>query len=307
MGLACPLAGQAAEPAPEAPDSALHIDVEWGVGYGAQKATLFQVTPESTVVYLDGVQRLAGSHLRARVQLDWTLPLEQGRGLNLQADLQGKRGNANRDLDFYAASLQPMWSMPLDASSVGVGLSLQTTGVAGAAFRDTRGLTANWTLARGDGLWAVIGETSRYRHHAGFAELDAQARSLLGLRRWDRPWQGVDSAQLSLIAGRERNRRGLPELSQRSLLLSAALDGHWGTTDWTLRLSHLRARFDGTAFVAQAQRSDRMAMVDAVLAWPLGEGQQLRLEANLMGNRSTVRLFQNRYRQWSLSWSRRLS
>lgn len=307
MGLVCPLAGQAAEPLPEVPGSVLHIDVEWGVGYESQKAPLFQVTPESTVVYLDGVQRLAGSHLRARAQLDWTLPLEHGRGFNLQADLQGKRGNANRGLDFYAASLQPMWNMPLDASSVGAGLSLQTTGVAGAAFRETRGLTLNWTRPGNDGLWAVIGEWSRYRHHAGFSELDAQARSVLGLRRWDTPWPGVESAQLSLIVAREHNSRGLPELSQRSALLGAAVDGRWQGLDWTVRLSHLTARFDGTAFSGLSRRSDHMAMLDAVLAWPLADGQQIRLEANLLGNRSTVRLFQNRYRQWSLSWSRRLS
>lgn len=308
VALLVPLGLRASQDLPEleVPASGLRLHAELGVGHESQQAPLFQVTPESAVIYLDGVQRLAGSHVRARAQLDWQVPLSQGRGFNLQADVQAKRATTQRSLDFYVASLQPMWHMPLAGASVGAGVNFQNTGVAGSAFRNTQAFTLHWTRPVAEGLWAVIGDWSRYRHPGQFADLDAQARSVVVQRRWEHPWTGTDGMQLSAVLGRERNRRGFAELSQRSLLLSASVDGVWRGLDWTLRASHLAARFDGVVFADQPQRSDRMAMLDASLAWPLGDRQELRLEANLLSNRSSVKLFQNRYRQWSLSWRQAL-
>lgn len=289
-------------PAPAPPD--LRLDVETGIGHESQQAPLFQVTPESAIVYLDGVQRHGGGHLRWRVQGAYESPPDQGLGFGVQADLQVKRAPRDRQLDLYSASVQPLWHASWGGDSIGGGLDLQTMGVAGRAFRDSASWVGHWTRPVPDGLWALIGEWGRDRHHGDFSDMDARVRTAVLQRRWNEPFHGVNGATLTVLAGRESNQRGLPELSHRSLMFSASLEGSSAGLDWTLRASRLTARFDAGVFAGEAVRRDRTSMLDAIVEWPVTDLDDVRLEWNLLDNRSSVRLYDTRYRQWSLSWSR---
>jgi hypothetical protein len=301
------VSAQAADPSPETPPGhAVRIDWDLGFGHESQQAPLFQVSPDSAIVYLEGVQRQGGGHWRGRVQASYETALEQGHGFALQADVQVKRSPSDPALDFYAASLQPLWHMAWGNSSVGAGLDWQTLGVAGQAFRDAVSGVAHWTRPVDGGLWALIGQAGRSSHHDGFADLDADTASAVLQRRWDDPVPGVSAFALSGLLARETNRRDLPELSHRSQLISASLDGECRGLDWTLRLSRLDARFDAAAFASEGVRRDRTRMMDAIVQWPVTADDVVRLELNLMDNRSTIHLYDSRYRQWSLSWSRRL-
>lgn len=286
--------------------STVRIDWDMGFGYESQQAPLFQVSPDSAIVYLEGTQRQGGGHWRGRVQASYETALEQGRGFALQADVQVKRSLSDRSLDLYSASLQPLWHMAWGHSSVGAGLDLQTLGVAGQAFRDAASGMVHWTRPVDGGLWALIGQSGRSTHRNGFADLDADTASAVLQRRWDDPVPGVAAFALSGLVARETNRRDLPELSHHSQLISASLDGECRGLDWTLRLSRLDARFDATTFASEGVRRDRTHMVDAVVQWPVTADDVVRLELNLMDNRSSIHLYDSHYRQWSLSWSRRL-
>jgi len=285
-----------AEPA----EPSTRVSLDLGLGHEAQTSPLFQISPESTVLYLPGLQRLQGSHARAQLQgfTDWRG--DAGLTVSLSGDATFKRSGDTPDFDFMSLSMQPGVHVPLGRANLGAGVNLQRMDVAGQHFRDVRGLQASWALPDGPNLWAIIAETGTYRHSGQLADLDALASSLVLQRQIDHPWSGATGLALSMIWGRERNQRGLRELSHRNFLVGATLDGKLGDLFWTLRPTILRSTFDDSAFASEPARRDRTTLLDLTLEWPLTANQTLRLELNQVRNRSSTHLYDNRYQQVSV-------
>jgi hypothetical protein len=277
------------------------ISVEIGVGHESQSAPLIQISPESTVIYLPGLQRLGGSHVRTSVQGFAGAPVGGDVSATVSGDATLKHSPGSPDLDFLSLSLQPMLHLPVGAASVGVGLNLQRMDVARQHFRTTRGVQANWTLPASNGLWAVVADAGRYRHPGDLADLDARAVSLVLQRQFTRPLPGLDGADVSAIVGRERNGRGFRELSHRSAMLSASAQWTWLGAGWSAGGSLRRARFDDTAFDGEPPRDDRTTLFDLSAQWPLSPRQSLRVEFNDVRNASNARLYDNRYRQLAVA------
>jgi hypothetical protein len=286
-----------------------HLQVDVGIGHESQSAPLFQLTPESTILYQDGVDRLSGSHLRTALQgsAEWTL--EHGMALSMAADATLKRSPGTPGFDFSALSLAPTLTLPWGGASLGLGGSLQTIEVAGQHFRDTAGLQLNWTHADGtpqDGmqLWGVVAETSRYFHADAMAEMDADSASIVVLRQFGKPFSiinAIEGIDFTAIVARENNLRGIAELSNRSGMFSLLLRGSVGEVQWSVGRSWRHARFDGAGLDADVAREDHTTMLDLALQWTLHPGQALRVELNEAHNVSTVRLFDNLYHQLSVT------
>ncbi len=288
------LAGVAAFAAPTAAD---RFSVDMGVGHESQTSPLFQLTPNSTVVYLGGPQRLGGSHLQAHVQGFYGFSLEDGLSASLAGNAMLKRSPQTPDLDFSFLSLQPTLHLPLKNFNIDFGLNLQRIDVAGQRFRDIHGVQANWTRFDGKNLWAMVGETGSYRHKGELTDLDAQASSLVLQRHLSQPLKGVDGLDLSLIVGRERNERGFRDLSHRSAMFNASLQWAWLGASWSAGAGWRRAQFDDKAFPSEPERIDRGKNIDLMAEWPLSSRQALSVQVNDIRNTSSTRLYNNHYRQ----------
>lgn len=306
-GLVLPVpAAQASAQAADGPPP-WRWSVQTGVGHESQSSPLFQVTPEATVVYLPGLERRAGTHALVRAEAQSHLVLPEGQSLSTRFEAMGKRAPSSPGFDLGGALVQPTWHWSAAGAGWGLGATVQRIAVGGAHFRDVSGVQASWVLPQERGFWTAVADLGRYRHKGMLADLDASARSLMVMRRWDLgddASSGLDGLTLSALAGRERNARGLAELSYRQVLLSACVEGQLAGADWTLRWSTLRARFDGSVFAGDGLRQDRAQMLDASVQWPLPDQAALRLEWNQSWNRSGVRVFNNHYRQVSVSWVR---
>jgi len=290
----------------EAPP-ALRWSVQTGLGHESQSSPLFQVTPESSVVYLPGLQRRSGTHALARLEAQTHMALPEGQSLSTRLEWMVKRSPASPGFDMESWQAQPTWHWSAAGAGWGLGATLQRIAVGGSHFRDVSGVQASWVLPQEHGFWTAVVDLGRYRHKGPLADLDASAQSLMVMRRWDIGEEGahwLEGVTLSALAGRERNARGFDELSYRQILFSAAVEGSGSGWDWTLRLSALRARFDGSVFAGDSLRRDRSHMLDASVQWPLPDKAALRVEWNQALNRSGIRVFNNHYRQVSVSWVR---
>lgn len=277
------------------------ISIDVGAGYESQSAPLIQLSPESTVVYLPGLQRLNGAHVRTAVQGFADTALGAGVSASVAGDATVKRAPGTPDLDFLSLSLQPMLHLPVGTASIGMGLQLQRMDVARHPFRNTRGVTANWTWPASDGLWAVVAETGSYRHKGELADLDARASALVVQRQFNHPLPGIDGMDLAASVGRERNVHGFRALSHRSAMLSASAQWTWLGAGWSAGGSWRRARFDDTAFDGEPPRDDRTTLLDLSAQWPLSSRQSLRVELNDVRNASSTRLYENHYRKISVA------
>ncbi|ARV19039.1 hypothetical protein AEP_02111 [Curvibacter sp. AEP1-3] len=277
------------------------LQIDTGIGHEAQSAPVFQLTPESTIVYLDDLKHLSGEHVRTSVQASAEWAWDKGFTVSLAGDATLKKSPAKPDLDYQTVSVQPSLMHPLWGGSGGVGVNLQTFDVGGAHFRDSTGLILNWTRADAESMWGVVAEISEYRHGADLRDMDATSRSLLLLRQYTDPCKAISGLDFSAIVGREENRWGYADLSNRSALLSATV--HWSMWggDWSFGRSYRRAVFDESAFEDDPVRMDATHMTDLSAQWPLTSKVSLRVEMNDSVSRSTTRLYDNNFRQFSVT------
>jgi hypothetical protein len=283
------------------PTPSTHFQVDVGIGNESQTSPLFQVSPESNIIYQDGVDRLSGSHLRTALQGTAEWAWRDGIVTSLAGDATFKRSPGTPGFDFGSISLQPSVHLPLRGTSVGLGLNLQGLDVAGQHFRDVAGIQANWTRSDGDHLWGVVVDASTYRHSGDLTAMDAVASSVVVLRQIRNPLPGIDGIDFSGIVGREESLRGLGELSSRSAMLTVLVRWNWFGADWSLGRGWREAVFDDTAFPGEPIREDHTAMLDLALQWPLSADRSVRFEFNEAHNTSTTRLYDNTYRQFSVT------
>ncbi len=280
-----------------ASDSHAQISLDVGIGHESQTSPLFQISPESTILYIGGLQRLRGSHVRTSLQgaTDWSLG--DGLSVSLAGDVTVKRSPQTPDLDFMSLSVQPALHQLVGDSSIGVGLNLQRIDVAGAHFRDSHGLQLSWTRPDGKNLWSLLADYGVNRHKGDLDTLDGSSASIVLQRQIAEALPGIDSIDLTAILGRERNTRGFRELSDRNALLSAQVQWSGLGATWTVGRSWRRARFDETVFPTEPPRQDRTSMLDLAAEWPLTGSISLRIEVNDVRNESTTRLYENHYQQ----------
>jgi hypothetical protein len=283
------------------PTPSTHFQLDVGLGNESQISPLFQVSPESNIIYQEGVDRLSGSHMRTALQGTAEWAWSDGVMASLAADATFKRSPGTPGFDFGSVSLQPSVNLPMQGATVGLGLSLQGLDVAGQHFRDVAGIQANWTRSDGEHLWGVVVDASTYKHNSDLADMDAVASSVVVLRQIRNPLPGIDGLDFSGIVGREESLRRLGELSNRSAMLTFLIRWSGFGADWSLGRGWRRAVFDDTVFPGEPPREDRTAMLDLAVQWPLSTDQSLRLEFNETQNASSTRLYDNLYRQFSMT------
>jgi len=278
-----------------------HLQLELGFGHETQTSPLFQISPDSTVIYQAGQQSLAGAHFRTNLQGSAEWRWREGVSSTVSAAISIKQAPQAPGMEMRSLAINPAVHLPLGRTSMGLGLDLQTIDVGGQAFRQIRGLQWDWTRHNGRTLWALIANVSQYRHPGELQELDAHATSLVMMGQLSDPLPGIDAIHLSAIAGREINANGYDDLSQHSRMLSLSVHGTLAGLHWTLGRSWRRATFDGTLFPGEPVREDQATMTDVGIAWSLSTRQHLRLEASHVHNASSTPLYDNRHVQYSLS------
>ncbi len=290
-------AGLVGAHASAAPAIADRFSVEVGVGQESQSSPLFQLSPESTVVDLGGLQRLGGSHLRTHVQGLYGIPLDDGLSASVAGNAMLKRSPQTPDLNFNFLSVQPTLHVPLKSGNLDLGLNLQQIDVAGRRFRNIRGAQASWTRFDGQNLWALVGETGTYRHKGDLSDLDAASSALVLQRHLHHPARGIDGLDLAFAVGRERNQRGYRELSHRSAMVNLSLQWAWLGANWSAGGGWRRAQFDDRAFPSEPVRLDRGTNIDVMAEWPLSPSQSVSVQFNNIRNASSTRLYNNHYQQ----------
>jgi len=147
----------------------------------------------------------------------------------------------------------------------------------------------------------VVAEISEYRHGADLRDMDPSYQLLVAPAPVHRSLQGHNRLDSSAIVGREENRWGYADLSNRSALLSATV--HWSMWggDWSFGRSYRRAVFDESAFEGEPVRMDSTHMTDLSAQWPLTSKVSLRVEMNDSVSSSTTRLYDDNFRRLSVT------
>ena len=292
-----------------------NFSADIGAGVESQSSPLVQLSPTGSLIYLEGLQRLRGSHVSSALQGFVATPPAAGVSASLGLDVSVKHSPDNADLHFYSYSLQPALHLPWGGHSLGLGAGFTQIGLAGQVFRRARSLQADWTAVDPDGHWAVMADLAGWRHRPDLTDLDARSSTLMlqrhQTRRHARDFAGLQSIEVGLQLGRERNTGGFAELSSRSAALQLSFRGRLAPVDWAVGGVVNHVRFDASAFADEPVRRDRGVALDMSVELPLGmpalgARQTLRLAYNRSRNHSSTRLFENQYQQLSaglrLNW-----
>jgi hypothetical protein len=299
VGLA--LVCSAAMASPDTPSPSTRLSVEVGVGHENQSSPLFQLTPESTVLYLGGTQRLQGSHIRTNAEgmTDWALG--NGLRLSLSGSATLKHSPDNPLFDMLLLNAQPSLHIPMSGSSLMIGLNLQRIDVSRQKFRQAQGLQSSWTVLDGNNFWSLMGEIGRQQHAGDFQFLNANTRTLLIQRHINKPVSWLEAINLSLLVAWEHNTQNHPDLSNRNAVFNAAAQWNaWGV-DWSLARSWRLTRYEDTILPLEPMRRDKGSSTDLVASMPLSKHQTLQLEWNSARNQSITKLYDNQFRQLSIT------
>lgn len=274
---------------------------EFGFGYEAQTSPLVQVSPQGTLISLPGLNRLAGSSARLAVQGLTEHSMGETSSLTLAGDASVKRSQTSPDLDLTMLSAQPAAHWVLGRTSLGLGLNWQRIDVARQRFRESHGVHADVLLPQGEHFWTAMTEVNRYEHRGELSFMNARSTTAMVQRHQTRPVAGIDALDISIFAGRDHNDLGLRELSNSSVLVNTAIQGALQEVTWSAAFGWQQVRFDDTAFASEPVRRDHATTVDLGVEFPLIESNALRVDYTQMRNRSTTRLYVNRYQQLSVT------
>lgn len=285
------------------PPTTSSVSAEFGFGHESQTSPLFRVSPEGTLIRLEGFDRLAGAHYQGSLSgfTDWSIGSDSR--LALGGDIRYKRAPGVQALDFAMASVNPMLRTAFAGGFVGIGPNLQRIDVAGERFRSVSGWHADW--ANGDvagNHWLLFLDRGTNRHWADLIDLDSTATLFMVKRRQVEPLPGIDAIDVEVAVGRERNDRGFAELSNRNAFFRVSLDRRQWGIGWSLGASWQTATFDDTALPGLAARRDRSTTLEFAAAYEIAPGHTIKLEATGATNRANLELYENRYRQLSLAY-----
>lgn len=279
--------------------SAATLQVEMGVGGESQSSPLVRLSPQGALIELPGLMRARSNHGRLGLQglREWSA--SPGNAFTLAGSALLQRADGQRDFDLGMATLQPAWQRATPLGSFSVGWQWQRIDLAGRRFRRAAGPQITWTRA-GDGtaFETLILDAARLSHAPALRDLDAESLTLSGQARRGSESLSVD---LGLVLGRERNRRGLPELSYEMALVQASVQARLAGATLGLGLARQGVRYQASAFDALPPRRDRAWMVDASVTLDAGADWQWRASAAWQLNRSNARLYDQRHLQWGLA------
>lgn len=303
MGSVAAPAAATSPPTTPSGDDALRIEAEWGVGHESSSSPLLRLSPDGALVAVDGLTRLSGRVTRASANASGDWPLAGPLRLGLTGVAERREAGRASALGFGLGLGDVALRAPLAGGMVGVGASRLALSVAGHSFRRADAVHVDWSgaLAPSQQLSMRV-EASRYRHAADVSDLDAEVGSASGTWRWTPGHPALDSLELGWGLRRERNRRGLPELSNRSAYGSVALGwaGLLGA-QWTATVMLQRARFDSGLFDGDPARRDRFVSLDLSAEWALTDAAQLIAGVGYARNRARPVIYDNRHRQSSLA------
>lgn len=307
-GLACSSALAVA--APVHADEPARVELEVGLGHESSSSPLVRVSEDGALVVVPGLARLSGHVQRAAVQASalWPVASQWDVAVMGLADLRRSHQapGLGLDLGLVDASLR----RSQDGITLGFGPSFTAIAVAGHAFRRTQAWHLDAVAIDEAGQMRSLRlEWARHHHAEGLQDLDADALALSGSRRWRFQGLGIDHLELSGGWRRERNRRQLPSLDQRSLHLGAELGWPaWGL-DWSLSLLRQRSRFggvaDGSAAPESPSRRDDFLALDLGVDWAWSERWTARLGVGDARNRARPAFYDNRHRRAEVSVSAR--
>ncbi|MBL8488078.1 MAG: hypothetical protein JNK22_13405 [Rhodocyclaceae bacterium] len=272
--------------------------LEVSFGHEALSSPLFRLSDTGALVRLPGLLRLSGNYVRVGAGGMALFPAPSGQW-SAAGRVDWKTAPAARDLDFGNVSGELMWREALGDGQAGIGISRQRMAVAGSPFRTATAAQADWTRATDDGgHWVLLSALARQRHDRD-AELDGTVASLALQRHLPEPLQWVDALDLEAAIARERTR--FPDLSSRTAFLRLSADRRWLGIDWSAGFSLQRAAFDAALLPGLPVRRDRGTLLEFSAALAAGRFGNLRLEIQDGRNRSNVPVYDNRYRNLSLT------
>lgn len=276
--------------------------MELSLGHEELTSPLVRLSDTGPLLRVEGLSRLAGNtwRLAGSFMHDWSTA--EGASFALSGHAETRRSPQAPDLDWSLISTDLMARRPLAGMLWGLGPTLQRLDVAGRHFRDVLGLQADVlrTLEAG-GHWSLAGLRAEYRHPGDNRDFDSALAMWNVQRRFAQPLPGTDSLDIEAGVLRERNRRGLPELSSRSVYGRVALAGKLGEVEWSAGLMLQRSRFDASPLPALAPRRDGYRAVDLALSYDLTADNYIKLEANFARNAANLALYESRYRQLALT------
>jgi hypothetical protein len=272
------------------------------LGYEHTSSPLIRVSDDGTLIFIEGLSRLAGAYGQTAVNGmgEWAGPGDSR--LALTARIDWKHSPEAPDLDFGQFLADAAWHWPLSAGTLGIGPSWQRLWVAGDHFRDVVGLRADWTRAGPDGShWIWLLEAGRNRHADFYRDLDSLALSLSLHRHLAATADFAANLDLEAGLALERNRHGFDDLSSRSAFLRLGIDRDWQGMNWSLGIMAQLARFDAALSEAVPARRDRYLSLELGLGKELADGLALQIGATAARNDANSPLYENRYRQLSLT------
>lgn len=275
-------------------DSA-RFDVEAGAGREDSSSPLLRLSEDGALVQIVGLSRLAGPVGRLAVDAsnDWALtgPLR----LSLTAHGETRWSPSSRSLNLGAALAEAGLRWQLGTGSIGVSPSLLLLSVANRPFRAADSMRFDWSEVDADGgMRALRVESGRYRHAAEYLDLDADVRSISGNRRWKFPVAAIESIEIAAGVRNERNRRSLPDLSNRGAHASVELGWKLAGGDWTANALWQVSRFRAPGPDGLGVRRDRFLALDVTAEWPLSQRLALRTSLATSDNRSQPAIYNNR-------------
>lgn len=284
------------EPPPAPPPN---VDVS--IGRESLSSPLFRLSDAGALVRIPGLRGLSGNYIRIGAGGMAVLPMPAGQW-SASGRLDWKTAPAARDLDFANVGGDLMWRQGLGDGQVGIGLGRQHMAVAGNAFRTATAVQADWTLPSADGgHWVLLSALTGQRH-ARDTELDGAVTSLALQRHLPAPQSRVDALDVEMAFTRDRTR--FDDLSSRTGFLRLSADRRWLGVDWSLGVSLQRAAFDASLLPSLPIRRDRGATLEFSASLPVGTHGSLRLDVQEGRNRSNVPLYDNRYRNLSVTFAR---
>ncbi|WP_395707654.1 hypothetical protein [Casimicrobium huifangae] len=253
-------------------DSA-RFDVEAGAGREDSSSPLLRLSEDGALVQIVGLSRLAGPVGRLAVDAsnDWALtgPLR----LSLTAHGETRWSPSSRSLNLGAALAEAGLRWQMGTGSIGVSPSLLLLSVANRPFRAADSIRFDWSEVDVDGgMRALRVESGRYRHAAA----------------------AIESIEIAAGVRNERNRRSLPDLSNRGAHASVELGWKLAGGDWTANALWQVSRFRAPGPDGLGVRRDRFLSLDVTAEWPLSQRLALRTSLATSDNRSQPVIYNNR-------------
>ena len=278
--------------------------VQFGMGYEASTSPFINISDDGLFLSVNGQSRLTAAYLQGIFSgMDaWQLGAGQ-MAWSLRAE--DKHAPSAPNLDFGSVMGDLSWHLALpNGASVGVGAGLQRMWVAQAPFRDAVSLHADGSIGQPDGgYWLVAADLTKNQHFSTYVDLNSDVLSVSVTHRKPVAWAGLDGLDFEAGYARDRNARGLDDLSHQRVMVRVAADSKFQNMTWTGGLAISRSKYDISFIPGVPVRRDRMLAWEMGVAWDMGRGRTLALDADFVVNKGNSNLFDNTYRNLAMTWS----